>query len=312
MNIIPRNKDLITGNEDLLLIESLPRFPTFVGCVDHNPSEDEFLDMNFYISQGSGMIQINPILPLDVVYKSDHSQGSVGKSWQDHHNKFAEFIHKQDPKSVFEIGGAHGMLCKAYSKIKNIDWTIIEPNPVASVDSPAKIIKGWFVDATSVPAGVDTIVHSHVLEHLYDPTDFFRSLSTLSPGTKTCFSVPNIKLHIEKKYTNAIQFEHTYSCTKEYIEYWLQRFGFDLIEQEYFANHSLFYSAVKTNRSEQNIPIPNLYDDNNKLMIDFFAYHKNNVKKLNAELNKKPAYLFGAHTFSQYQFAFGLDESKII
>jgi len=312
MNSIFRNNDLITGNEDLILIQSLPKFPVFLGCVDHDSAQDKFFDMNFYISRSSGMIQLNPMLPLDVVYKDDHSQGSVGSAWSQHHIKFAEFIHRHSPRSVFEIGGAHGMLCRAYSQIATVDWTIIEPNPVASADTPAKIIKGWFTDATSVPSGIDMIVHSHVLEHMYDPTDFFRNLSTLAPGVKTCFSVPNIKLHIEKKYTNAIQFEHTYSCIKEYIEYWLQRFGFNLIDQEYYGEHSVFYSAIRTDRAEQDTPVPDLYHDNKKLMTDFFEYHRSRAITLNAELQKQSAYLFGAHVFSQYQLAFGLDASKII
>ena len=36
---------------------------------------------------------------------------------------------KFKPRSVFEIGGGHGILSSKYQKNKKVNWTIIEPNP---------------------------------------------------------------------------------------------------------------------------------------------------------------------------------------
>ena len=56
-----------------------------------------------------------------------------------------KFISKFRPKSVLEIGGAHGILANNYQKIDDIDWTILEPNPTPVEGCKAKIINSFFI-----------------------------------------------------------------------------------------------------------------------------------------------------------------------
>jgi hypothetical protein len=101
-----------------------------MGCTDQDSSEDVLADMSWKISSESGMIQLNPLLPLEVIYSEEHGSGTTGAAWNEHHQSFAEFINKYAPKEVLEIGGLHGILAqKVLALNSNINWTIIEPNP---------------------------------------------------------------------------------------------------------------------------------------------------------------------------------------
>ena len=56
----------------------------------------------------------------------------------------AKFIQKQMPKSVFEIGGLHGILSREYKKDSPINWTILDPNPSPDTNVDVTFIKGFF------------------------------------------------------------------------------------------------------------------------------------------------------------------------
>lgn len=105
MNYIKRDKDIITGKSDLELLYSIKKFPVFMGCTNQPYEKDLYADMNWYISPSSGMIQLDPLLSLDVIYSEDHGSGTIGNIWNEHHNSFYEFIKQnKNIKSVLEIG----------------------------------------------------------------------------------------------------------------------------------------------------------------------------------------------------------------
>ena len=314
--IINRNQDVVGQQPDLEHLFTLKQFPVFMGCVDQPRTEDLTSDMSFHISRHTGMVQLNPVLPLKVVYQSAHNPGTVGASWDEHHRSFAEFIYKYKPKKVFEIGGAHGKLSKYYDQlVPDNEWTIIEPNPVPVEGLRAKMVNGFYTKDTELPADLNMLVHSHVLEHFLDPHEFFEAASKLKVGTFMCFSVPALRRHLEQQFTNTINFEHTYLCTEEFIEWWLHCYGFNLLERHYYQeDHSIFYSAVKTPRPVNIIEPPNSYEENRNLINAYLDYHKNLVANINQQLRDSSgrAFLFGAHVFSQFLIAYGLDTSKLV
>jgi hypothetical protein len=83
-----------------------------------DPKEDILSDMSWKISKESGAIQLNPLLPLDVVYNSEHGSGTVGKAWDEHHQAFADFVNKFKT-NILEIGGLHGILAQKCLQIKS-------------------------------------------------------------------------------------------------------------------------------------------------------------------------------------------------
>ena len=125
-----RDKNFLSLEKNLKLVKSLKKFPVFMGVTNKSPNTDKTEDMNWYIDKKYGLVQLKPVLPLSLIYQSTHTSGTVGKLWDLHHQKFAEFIKTQKVNKVFEIGGAKGILAEKYFNLKKkIPWIIIEPNP---------------------------------------------------------------------------------------------------------------------------------------------------------------------------------------
>jgi len=318
MKNIQRDKDVINECKDLEFLYKFDNFPVFMGCTNQSIEKDILVNMQWEISKGSGVIQLNPLLPLDILYPESHGSGNIGRMWAEHHQEFSKFIQHQSPNSVLEIGGAHGILSREYKKENPINWTILEPNPSPAKDVDATFIKGFFDDKFTFDGEIDTIIHSHVFEHVYYPDEFIGHISSfLNNGQNLIFSLPNMEEMLKRKYTNCINFEHTVFITEPYVEYLLSKHGFKQVAKQYFKDdHSIFYAYVKDSNTKT-IELPKgLYEHNKKLYLDYVDYHKQLIKDLNVKIDNisgdQPIYLFGAHVFAQYLIEFGLDIGRII
>jgi hypothetical protein len=313
MNLITRNKDILTGYDELESLHTFKNFPIFVGTTNQPKEKDVFIDMSWGISKNTGMIQLDKLIPLDILYENQHISG-VGEVWRKHHEEFSKFILKYQPNSVFEIGAAHGYLCNEYQKRKKISWTIIEPNPVYDYACEAKFIEKFFDENFVYDGEIDTIVHSHVFEHIYEPDAFCGLLSKfLDDGKKLIFSIPNMKVMLENKYTNCLGFEHTYFLLEEYVQYLLTKHKFKLLEKQYFKqDHSIFY-AFEKDSFVKDTQCVNLYSQNKKIYEDYINYHLDLVSDLNDKMKEhSDVFIFGAHIFTQALLSFGLNSDKII
>jgi hypothetical protein len=315
-HLIERSRCAITGNSDLEPLHEVKRFPVFMGCVSSPASQDVVADMRWSISRSSGLIQLSSLIPLDVLYPESHGSGTVARLWDMHHKAFAKYLSHIAPRSVLEIGGAHGILSREYKPFGQIPWTILEPNPSPVEGCDARYIRGFFDDSFKLGESVDAVVHSHVFEHVYEPDQFMRHLSGyMEAGKNLIFSLPNLQRMLEKKYTNCINFEHTVFLTEPYIEYLLAKHGFRLVDKEYFLeDHSIFYSAV---RDPSVAPIelqPNLYAQNRQIYEEYVGYHEVLIRDLNQKVQEAiaPVYMFGAHIFSQCLIVNGLATDKIV
>ena len=105
-----RNRDVVYGNKDLKTIYTFKKFPVFMGVSKNHYKTDKFFRMRWQISKRSGMLQLNPLLPLNILYPETHNSGCVGKLWEKHHSEFAKFVRKLKPKKVLEIGCGVGRL----------------------------------------------------------------------------------------------------------------------------------------------------------------------------------------------------------
>jgi len=93
----------------------------------------------------------------------------------------------------------------------------------------------------------------------------------------------------------------------------LKRTGFEIIKKIKFRDdHSIFY-LTKFSGKKQGINYPNLYEKNKNMYLDYIQYYSEFIKNLNFKLkhSSQKIYLFGAHIFSQYLLAFGLDQTKL-
>lgn len=312
---IERPASIITSADNLEPLYTFKDFPVFMGCIKSSQEDDVVADMEWGICKDTGIIQLKRLIPHDILYAEQHNDG-IGAIWTEHYDEFCRFLKKYSPHNVLEIGGAQGIIAKNFvSMSPQTNWTIVEPNPTFHGNEHIRVIKAWFDDRFSFSQDVDTIVHSHVLEHTYDPAAYLRHISQfLDKGKKHIFSFPNMLEQLQRKYTNCLNFEHTIFLTEYFMDYLLEKNGFTILEKKYFKDHSIFYATEKASPAGHASLPESKYDEHRGLFMDFVNYHLEMVKGLNKkdEAAQEPTYLFGAHIFSQYLIQFGLKTNKII
>ena len=123
---------------------------------------------------------------------------------------------------------------------------------------------------------------------MYEPIKFLEDIAEyLDEGGRLVFSVPNLAKYLENKFSNTINFEHTYFLSEEFTKYFLEYFGFKIEKKEYFLeDHSIFYSATKCKESIK-INLKNYYEENKKIFLDFKKHNEKIVKELNNIIDKK-------------------------
>lgn len=322
-----REKCIITEEADLESLYTIKDFPVFIGCTDQPKHTDIKKDMDVFISRSSGVIQLKKLLPLDTVYSAFHSE-AVGKVWEDHYNYFSDFVLKhRSSNSILEMGGSNARLAKlCINKKPDLEWTIVEPNPDPLNKTPLnriKVISSFIEDQLDLLSTGSTFVHSHVLEHLYQPLTTLKAITKRSrQGDKMIFSVPNLYKYLKNNFVNTINFEHTYFLTENVLDFLMKKLGYKTIQKQYYQEHSIFYAVEYVGCSGnilKGIGL-NYYFEYKKLYLEFIKNIENEVIKLNTaiknyiheEKNKNPrVFIFGAHIFSQFLINFGLQTKNI-
>jgi SAM-dependent methyltransferase len=311
---IPRTRCVLCDGDALSPLHAFRDFPVWMGCTDAPPADDPRHDMRWTICEACGTIQLSSLVPLDVLYARSHNSGVVGGLWAAHHRAFADFVLEHAPRAVLEIGGGHGLLSMhCHERDPSIDWTILEPNPTPRPGCRARYVRGFFDRTFHADRPVDTVVHSHLFEHLYAPADFLAELGrVLPPGGRHLFSMPNLPAMLDRCYTNCINFEHTWFADLPQLEAAFARAGLRIVERRPFLDdHSVFFATERVDPLD--VPIPSATAANRARWARYVEHHRTLVDALNAQIGAHdgPVHLFGAHVFSQYLFAFGLDEGRI-
>ena len=281
---------------------------------NQDSSSDVFFDQTWTDCVDCGCIQLLNLLPPSILYQSNSSTEAVGQVWIDHHDTFANFITKNAPKKVLEIGAAHGYLAmKLTEKCSISEYTIVEPDSNL-VNSRIKVIKGYIEDHFSELQNKDCIIHSHVWEHIYKPIEFIEQISNhVSIGADMYISFPNMNGFIKSGGLNSLNFEHTYLLDPQQAESIFENVGFSIIEKKMYLSHSYFYHLKKkTNTPKKFIEVPNIGLQSNEF-LKMVKSLKDFVSTTNKflRLHTGPVYLFGAHVFSQSFVSFGLNIDKI-
>jgi len=277
---------------------------------------DLLMDLQYCICKKCGMIQVESIPSEEELYNGEHSRG-IGRTWQNHYREFSHFISKFEPEHIFEIGGGAGHIEVSFNEGKEapLEWVILDPNPNPVKECRAVYINGFFDKDYVLDKKFDTIVFSHLLEHIYEPDAFLKHINRDMPiGTKLIFSVPNMQRMLENKQTNTLNFEHSFFLAETYIDFLLAKNGFAVVKKEEYLEHSLFYAAVSTGKNIEARSGTGHYERNKKLFSGFIDDYKEFAVSVDSFMRDNPdipIYLFGAHLFSQFLIRFGIDENRI-
>lgn len=285
-----------------------------MGVETDNTKQTPVEDMRWSACIRCGCVQLAELIESSVLYATPHNP-AIGSSWLRHHTELSQLISETLIKGeILEIGGANlqlaNQICRKNEEIK---YTVLDYScgkyDAASVASNITQLNFPFEEYESSKK-YDAVVHSHMLEHAYDPLNFLEKIkNSLKPTAKMIFSVPNIAEQIKSNHTNALNFEHTYYLDEEYLSMLLWKSGFKIEKVYTFSRYNNFYvcsSTAPKNLKHTNTQLAA------KLLINFAETLEKDVESLNRRLAQRRVYVFGAHIFTQYLLASGLKEERII
>ncbi len=299
--------------EELFRIKS---FPIYMGVVDKD-HKSEFEDLVFNICIETGTVQVFPRIPLEKLYFKSHGSGKIGKIWSDHHKEFHSIIEKYLIGTVVEIGGGHNSIHSLPLNFNNnFKVYSFDPNGKLTNDDNLKVVNKFFSEDAMNAEGIDIVdlfIHSHLLEHIYEPLDFLNLINKyLKNDGMHIFSLPNMKKMIDKGFANAMNFEHPFYLEETLVDHLLRISGFRTVKKLYFkSEHSIMYITQKCEKQKFNLD--NNYSKNKTFFNNLISNWRKDVGKINDIIKNYNGeiFLFGAHIFSQNLIFLGLNESKI-
>ena len=319
MELILRNECVLTGAKDLELLLKLESFPISMYTVDQNEDHTDLkTDMQWWISRSTGGIQLNPLVPLEILYNKGHGSGAVGNIWQQHHAEFADFISRCEVTKVLEIGAGHGALARLFVDMHpSAHYYILEPNLPDWSHERVTMYSGMFDGTFVMPFPIEAVVHSHTFEHMYEPRKFLEHIAEfLSEGQWHIFSLPRLEVWLACGYSNALNFEHTLYLTEGNVDYLLHTSGLEVVHKTYFRqDHSIFYATRKCSSLKMKAIVPSDFLLNRTVFLSWVE----STKKFVANTNQKVAqhagsgkiFVFGGHIFTQFLIGFGLETAGI-
>jgi SAM-dependent methyltransferase len=294
------------------------QMPIYMGCVrEEIPTQsDKFWPMTWGIKEDSTFGVINPP-PLSEIYLHQHNE-LVGTTWKRHLDEFSKFVSENAQGRVLEIGSGHGLLAGiVYSKENKITrWDKIEPNPLNETSEFGNFIQGFFPNPEIASESYENIVHSHVLEHTVSPFNFLNDCAqALVAGGRIIASWPNMEKMAENKDLNLLMFEHLTFLPLPEVRAMAKALNLRIIEIKSFEDHSIFICLERTKELGNSEKYISVVDSSTAHAIsnEYSVFIANTVKEFNSFINKDSGevWIFGAHIFTQYLIANGLDIAKI-
>ena len=291
-------KTCVLSDKPLKEIFRFNNFPIRMGKSNQNDIKS---DMIFSISD-CGLVQLQQLIDPELLYTDFHNPGAMGNIWKTHHQEFSDFISPEKYKSILEIGGSSGSLANYFI---GYDWSIIDPDENIKCD--ANHIKGFF-ESYSFDSTYDIIVHSHTLEHVYEPKLFLSKIrKILNDDGLMYISIPNMYHWLSNNYANTLHFEHTYYLDLHVLSNLLSLTGFS-IKNYAISDHSIFVCCKKS--EFKNIILDFTYSKD--LFVRYIDSLYNEFLDIKSKIKNDKVFVFGANIFSQILINFGLEEEQII
>lgn len=285
------------------ILFTFPCFPKSI-CPQDTPLNDhEHLIEAHIVEYEDGSVHFLPYVDPNEIYLSQHNN-CVGETWKQHYIEFSTFISKYEKQNIVEIAGGNGDLFLNFKKTnpEYKNWKIIDINPTSNYDGDdrVKVVQGLY-ESNFINKG-DVVISSHFVEHVFDLNGFLKELLERNPKYHI-FSLPNFKSFSSKNYTATIMFEHPNYLPEDYLDFILNKNGWEVVNKHYYKEHSIFY--VTQPSTSKNI----FSKFNSKIdIINMVNYIKNRVESI----KDKKFYVFGAHLTYYYLLNLGIKEEQII
>jgi hypothetical protein len=207
--------------------------------------DDMFADQEFYNCEFCNCIQLGTLIDPNILYKNPHNDTYLTPTWKKHHHDFAEFVLKNTKNDIVEIGG-NGIIHEILKDKKmDLQYSILDICEPTLKKNNINYLFGNCEDYKFQKN--ETVVMSHVFEHLFNPRKFIENMYKCKVDI-ICISIPNMLYLINSNHYLVLHNEHTYYIDKNLIVWLFSQYNYELEDYEEYINHSLFF---KFNRKKQ-------------------------------------------------------------
>lgn len=315
MNSIARTECAICNNI-IEKIFDLEHVPITLSC-SASLENYNYAKLSFSKCKICNTIQLNKLIPLNILYEKSHNFTSVGKIWSEYFKCLVDKLQTNiTDKNILEIGCPSGKLAMNNNNYNK--WYIVDFNKNDSIKFNDKIhfIQGCFDKNFEINERIDVITHSHLFEHIYEPNDFLKKCyELLVDDGEMIFGIPNMKYLADNDLCLflGIFFEHTIFMNKENVIYLLKKHGFEIVEIIDYLNHSTIYHVKKT---KQLNTLLNIAHSDELHITDYFQKFMSGINKYKLFIDdcnliicntNKPVYIFAASYNTQILLSMGIE-----
>jgi D-tagatose-1,6-bisphosphate aldolase subunit GatZ/KbaZ len=222
-------------------------------------------------------VQTKYIGDLHMIYGKNHVD-AFGSTKQSMLDSFGSFVSSNSKISgIIEVGTPTSDLANNILEKISTGYTIVEPDFVGVADS-IQVIKNFIegVDLDTVKG--NTLLMSHIFEHLYSPTTVLKKLKE-SKLQYIYLNHPNFEYYCKNDVYNILNIEHISYFEESFLVSLYSQYGFELQRRESYGSHSTFLEFVRKDVvSEPNLALIK----NNSSVVDTKEYFHGMFRRINA------------------------------
>jgi hypothetical protein len=279
----------------------------------HTPTEQVYMPFNILICNACKAVQTKYLGNLSIIYSKNHAV-NTGSLKTEMKRLFSDFVaEKNDSNGIMEVGASDESLSTCILEKIKTSYCIVEPSFTGNPDG-IMLINEYIenVDIASYP--VNTIVMSHIFEHLYQPMKILEKISNAKNIEYIYLNHPDFEYYVKENVYVVLNSEHIYYIEHDVLISYFEKYGF-LLEKRYnYDNHSIFLCFKRFTDTR-------FFDETrliNKKTVENICYFVSSMRKVVATLHKiikenptKKYYMWPASAHSISLFACGFDTSLL-
>lgn len=248
---------------------------------------------------------------LNLVYgRYVNPVGNIHQKMKEHYCKF--ICANKNITGFIDIGAGNGDLSEKILNTNKLPYYIIDP--YYSGNTCDRIIISNFLE--DIPSlhhfSANTIITSHLFEHLYNPLAFItKAIHNQIKYIYIC--IPDFENSLKKEsFCNTLNIEHTFYIENQFLEDIFKKHGYTCNKRSEFLNHSIMFEFEYNGLPVSLNPVNQTSDTDIPMYIDTLINRTTDINKIIDEhYGQYKIYLWPSSAHSLYLCYYGLKYHKI-
>ena len=237
----------------------------------------------------------------------------IGNIHQKMKEEYCNFIcYNKNITGFIEIGAGNGDLSDKILNINKLPYYIIDPFYCGNTTNRI-IISDFIENSTNLSNfSANTIITSHVFEHLYNPVEFIK-IAIYNNIKYIYICIPDFENSIKNEsFCNTLNIEHTFYIENKFLEDIFKQYGYTCNKSYEFLNHSIMFEFEYNGNPILLNPINHTSEKEIPVYITTLINRTLNINKIiDDHYGEYKIYLWPSSAHSLYLCYYGLNYSKI-